>query len=126
MSKEITDVVEVNDFENACELLLDIGLVQKSYQETKREKWALDGNEITIDTWPWIPSFIELESKNEKSLRAVVKKLGLKFENALHGSVENAYQNDFDVTEDEIDSWESITFIRTPRWLEKKRKTKRE
>lgn len=119
-TKEVN--VKVNDFEKTCEFLLDIGLVQKSYQETKREKWVLDGNEITIDTWPWIPSFIEIESKNEKSLKKIVKKLGLNFENALHGSVENAYQKDFDVTDDEIDSWESITFIKTPKWLEKRRK----
>lgn len=119
-TKEIT--VGVSDFNKACEFLIDIGFKQKSYQETKREKWSLEGNEITIDTWPWVPNFVEIESKDELALKKIVKKVGFKFEDALHGSVENVYQKDFDVTEDEIDSWESITFIKTPKWLEKKRK----
>ena len=113
--------VEVNDFEKTCQLLLDMGFIQKSYQETRREKWILDGNEITIDTWPWIPSFIEIEGNTEKSLRNVIKKLGLKIEEAMHGSVETVYQKHFDVTEDEIDKWESITFVDTPDWLERRR-----
>ena len=113
--------VEVNDFEKTCQLLLDMGFIQKSYQETRREKWILDGNEITIDTWPWIPSFIEIEGNTEKSLRNVIKKLGLKIEEAMHGSVETVYQKHFDVTEDEIDKWESITFVDPPDWLERRR-----
>ena len=113
--------VEVNDFEKTCQLLFDIGFIQKSYQETRREKWILDGNEITIDTWPWIPSFIEIEGNTEKSLRNVIKKLGLKIEEAMHGSVETVYQKHFDVTEDEIDKWESITFVDPPDWLERRR-----
>ena len=119
-TKEVT--IDVSNFDKACEILLDISLKQKSYQETKREKWVLDDNEITIDTWPWIPSFVEIESEDEDSLKKVLKKLGLKFEDALHGSVENAYQKDFDVTEEEVDSWELITFVKTPKWLEKKRR----
>ena len=46
----------------------------------------------------------------------------LLLDNALHGSVETAYQDLFDVTEDEIDSWEEITFIPVPDWLEIRRK----
>lgn len=118
-TKEIT--VEVNDFENTCQLLLNIGLAQKSYQETKREKWVLDDNEITIDTWPWIPRFVEIESKDEESMKKIVEKLGLNLDDAVHGSVEIAYQKHFDFTDEEIDKWESITFIETPDWVEDKR-----
>ena len=111
----------VDDFDKACNLLLAIGLDNKSYQETRREKWEYDGVEIMLDTWPWIPTFVELESLSEEKLKEVASKLGLDWVNALHGSVEVAYQKYYDVTEQEIDSWETITFTPVPEWLEIRR-----
>ena len=35
----------------------------------------------------------------------------------MHGSVETIYQMHYDFTEEEIDGWESITFIAQPDWL---------
>ncbi len=119
-TKEIT--VVVNDFDETCNLLLTLGFVQDSFQETKREKWTLEDSEITIDTWPWIPTFVELETSSEDKIKSLAKKLGLSWNEALHGSVEIAYQKYYDVTEEEIDNWESITFIPVPDWLEIKRK----
>jgi len=119
-TKEIT--VDVSDFETTCDFLQACGFASKSYQETKREKWTLNNSEITIDTWPWIPTFVEIESGTEDEIRKVADLLGFEWKNALHGSVETAYQDLFDVTEDEIDSWEEITFTPVPDWLEIKRK----
>ena len=119
-TKEIT--VEVSDFEKTCNILIAAGLQADAYQETKREKWELEGSEITIDTWPWIPTFVEIEAGSEDKLKEVVKKIGLDWKNAMHGSVETAYQKYFDVTEQEVDSWENITFTPVPEWLEVKRR----
>ena len=114
--------VTVDDFDNACNLLLAVGLDNKSYQETKREKWEYDGVEITLDTWPWIPAFVEIEALSEEKLKEAANKLGLDWARALHGSVEVAYQKYYNVTEHEIDGWERITFTPVPEWLEIKRK----
>ena len=108
-TKEIT--LDVANFDTMTSLLLAIGLKQDAYQETKREKWELDDSEITIDTWPWIPTFVEIESPTEKGLTDVAKDLGFDWSQAMHGSVETAYQKYYDVTEQEIDGWESITFV---------------
>lgn len=117
---EIT--VKVDDFEEACGFLTAIGLDQKAYQETKREKWELNGCEITIDTWPWIPTFAEIEGPTEEAVKEAGELLGFGWQKAMHGSVETAYQEIYDTTEEEIDHWDSITFIPVPEWLEKKRK----
>ena len=119
-TKEISVVVD--NFDAICNLLIGIGLDCKSYQETKREKWILDKVEVTIDTWPWIPTFVELEGESETRLKDVAFKLGLDWAKALHGSVEIAYQAYYNVTEEEINSWEKITFIPVPDWLEVRRK----
>ena len=95
---------------------------QKSYQETKREKWKLNGVEITIDTWPWIPTFVEVEAADEASVKKAVELLGLDWSQTMHGSVENIYQMHYDFSDEEIDKWESITFIPEPEWLLVKKK----
>ena len=119
-TKEIT--VEVSDFEKTCNILIAAGLQADAYQETKREKWELEGSEITIDTWPWIPTFVEIEAPTEDKLKEVASKIDLDWSKAMHGSVETAYQKYFDVTEEEVDNWESITFTPVPEWLEVKRR----
>ncbi|MBU4351238.1 CYTH domain-containing protein [Candidatus Parcubacteria bacterium] len=119
-TKEIS--LSVESFEKISDLLLTIGFNSKSYQETKRERWQLGEIEITIDTWPWIPSFVEIEGSKENDLKKVADSLKLDWTKALHGSVENAYQAYYDVTEEEIDGWERITFIPVPDWLEVRRK----
>ena len=53
----------VNDFNEAVLFLESIGCVQKAYQESKRELWMLDDVEITIDEWPFLEPFVEVEGK---------------------------------------------------------------
>lgn len=119
-TKELT--VEVSDFEATCNLLLVLGLKLDTYQETKREKWLINGSEITLDTWPWIPTFVEIEAPSEADLKSLAEKLGFDWSRAMHGSVETAYQQYYDVTEKEVDNWESMTFVPVPEWLEIRRK----
>ncbi len=119
-TKEISLTVE--DFDKISNFLLAIGFDNKSYQETKRERWDFNGVEVTIDTWPWIPTFVELEGVNETKLKEVAVKLGLDWDKAIHGSVETAYQEYYSVSEEEIDGWGSITFVPVPDWLEIRRK----
>lgn len=119
-TKEVT--IDVSDFQTACKLLESVGLVSYSFQETKRESWKLGDVEVELDTWPWIPSFVELEAKTEESLRGAAKSLNLHYADALHGSVETAYQAVYDVSEEEVDSWAEIRFIDVPDWLMAKAK----
>lgn len=113
-SREIDGTQEVNltvdDFDSACSFLETIGLVCKTVQETRRESWLLDGCEVELDEWPWIRPFVEIEGADEAALRLVADKLGLDWAKVCHGSVEIAYQSDFDVTGKDIDHIPVITF----------------
>lgn len=119
-TKEIT--VEVSSFDDACAILAAAQLRQAAYQETRRETWRLDDAEIMIDTWPWIPTFVEVEAPSEEKLKMMVEKLGLDWNAALYGSVEPAYQKYYDVTEKEIDNWPEIIFSPVPDWLLRRKK----
>ncbi|MDD2657241.1 MAG: class IV adenylate cyclase [Candidatus Pacebacteria bacterium] len=114
-TKEVNVVVD--DFDKTCSFLEMVGMAAKAYQETKREKWHYKGVEVTIDTWPWVPTFVELEGPTEELVREVANDLGFDWGKAMHGSVETIYQMHYDFTEAEIDGWESITFIAPPDWL---------
>ncbi len=116
--------VSVNDFGAADQLLLAIGMVQTSYQETRRESWMLDGVQIELDEWPWIKPLMELEGPDEAMVRRIADKLGLQWSDAVHGSVEIAYQAEYDVTEQEVDAWQEILFTPVPAWLSVKQKAK--
>jgi hypothetical protein len=52
----------------------------------------------------------------------MASKLGFDWKDVLHGSVEKVYQEIYDVTEAEVDSWNPITFTEVPQWLESKRR----
>lgn len=75
-TKEVT--VKIDSFDTAIAFLDVIGFEAYTYQETKRESWQYGQVQIEIDTWPWIPSYLEIEAPNEATLWKVVEALGLK------------------------------------------------
>lgn len=112
----------VDNYNNAVEFLTSLAGKPKALQETYRESWVKDGVEIDIDTWPWIPPFIEIEGKSAEAVEGIADKLGLKMVDAKYGSVGIAYRQVFDVTDEDINSMPEIKFTDIPEWLEKRRK----
>lgn len=101
----------IDDFAEAQKFLQAIGVTkQKALQETKRETWSLDGVSIELDTWPWLPPFIELEAPSEQSLLNVAAQLDLDMKNALYGSVIPAYQAEYKITAEEMSNWPEYRF----------------
>lgn len=102
--KSILGTKEVNvladDYENAILLLKSCGLKPKAEQESYRETWALGEVEICIDTWPWLPTFAEVEGPSEKAVWETAQKLGLSRDKAKFGSVDTTYQHYFGVEPD--------------------------
>lgn len=65
-TKEIE--IEVEDFDKANEFLESIGFENRSYQENERIQYILNGVEIDIDSWPMIPTYMEIEGKSEEDV----------------------------------------------------------
>jgi len=100
----------VNDFDEAVNLLKEIGCEPKSYQETKRELWKLDNVEIMIDEWPFLEPFVEVEGNSEEEVKKVSKQLGFNYEDALFCPTTKIYQMKYDVTEEIVNSAPQIIF----------------
>lgn len=81
----------VDDFDEAVNLLLSLGCEKKSYQETKRELWTLGGTEVTIDEWPFLRPFVEVEGQSAESVKQASEKIGFDYAQALFGAVDVLY-----------------------------------
>ncbi|MBR1796253.1 class IV adenylate cyclase [Candidatus Saccharibacteria bacterium] len=105
----------VNDYDDAILFLRGCGLEIKAHQETRREIWMLGEVEICIDTWPWIPTFIEIEGPTEDSVWSTAEKLGLDRKMAKFGSVDTTYQHYYGIEPDVINlHTPEILFDMTP------------
>ena len=96
--------LQVDNFEEAVKFLEAIGCQRKSYQETKRELWALDEVEIAIDEWPFLEPYVEVEGKSEASVREVSAKLNFDYGRALFCCVSTLYSMKYEVPEEFINN----------------------
>jgi adenylate cyclase class 2 len=82
----------VTDFDKAAELLGKLKCFpNKYYQENKRHKFILNGTEYTLDTWPKIPTFLEIEGENGEKVQEGLKLLGLENTQHEHYGLLNIY-----------------------------------
>ncbi len=96
--------LEVNDFDSAVCFVESLGCEKKAYQETKRELWKVRDVEITIDEWPFLEPFLEIEANTEEEVKEVVEKLGLNYEKALFCAVDTLYSRKYGIKEDIINN----------------------
>lgn len=88
--------VEVSDFDKTVAIFSEAGWKYKTFQESKRETWKLDGTEVVIDEWPWLNPYIEIEGENEADIKKVAEKLGLSWENVLFGHIDALYEMQYE------------------------------
>lgn len=88
--KEIELVVD--SFDNAVEMLRELGCVPRSYQENRRELWHLDNAKITIDSWPFYEPFVEVEGATEEIVHDAADKAGFDWSKALFCGVSKLYK----------------------------------
>ena len=106
--KEIT--LKVDDYAQAEYFLQSIGCEKKSYQETKREIWMLEGVEICIDEWPFLEPYVEIEGNSQEAVKNISTKLGFDYFRALFCSVDVLYRMKYGMPEEEVDRIPLITF----------------
>lgn len=96
--------LKVNDFSEAVNFLKIIGCRQKSYQETKRELWVLNDVEITIDEWPFLEPFVEVEAKTEGEVKETSFALGFDYSQAIFGAVDILYTAKYGIPKEVINN----------------------
>lgn len=84
--------IRVDNFEDTNLLLEELGYTNKGYQENKRVRYILDNVEIDIDSWPLIPTYVEIEGKNEEEVKDIIKKLGYSEEEMVTINTKSIYK----------------------------------
>jgi adenylate cyclase class 2 len=102
--------IKVDSFQQAELLLATMGCRKKAYQESKREFWIIDGTEITIDEWPFLEPYVEIEGKSEEAVKAVAQKLKFDYSKALFCSVDTLYAKQYNISEKRVDQTPEIVF----------------
>lgn len=69
-----------------------MGIKSKGYQENKRTQYVLNDVEIDIDSWPMIPTYVEIEGKNEEEVMKTLDLLELPKDNVTALDVESVYK----------------------------------
>jgi len=83
--------VEIGDFQKTAEILSRLNFKGKYYQENKRIAFRLGDIEFTIDSWPKIPPYLEVESSDEEKVKEGLALLGLENKDAGNLTVKEVY-----------------------------------
>lgn len=84
--------IEVPSIKEANNLLEALGYSYKSYQEKERITYVLDEYELDIDTWPGIPTYVEVEGKSEDDLNNILNKLGYSIKDTISCTADEVYR----------------------------------
>ena len=69
-----------------------MGIKSRGYQENKRTQYILNGVEIDIDSWPMIPTYVEIEVKNEEEVMNTLEILELPKDKVTTLDVDSVYK----------------------------------
>ena len=83
---------EVEDFDKANEFLEKIGFINRSYQENERIQFILNNVEIDIDSWPMIPTYMEIEGESEEEILNIKRVLNIDESNVTTLNCDDIYR----------------------------------
>lgn len=102
--KEIEVVVD--DYKKTCELVKAMGFVLDSNEKNKRIRYQKGDVVFDIDFWPFIPTYLEIESSSFEKVKAAARELGFNPDAGIIGAAGTVYKKyGFNV-----DDYSSITF----------------
>ena len=99
--------VEVSDFDTTNEILAELGYTPRGIQENKRIKYDLNGVEVDIDTWPKIPTYLEIEGISEEEVYNTLQLLGIPKEEATSLDVQSIYEKIYGI---DLDKEPNLSF----------------
>lgn len=86
-----------NDFQKVKDFLLEVGLVFFREQEKKRHKFLLDEVTVDIDSWPGIPTYVEIEGPSEEAIKEAAVKLDFDWTKAEFGLAHDVIEGKYKV-----------------------------
>lgn len=107
--------VEVANYEETIEVLKHAGLVFNLHEESLREEWEYNGAQITIDTWPGLETYSEIEASSEIKVKETADKLELDWQRKIVTAVVEIFCRVYSLSEEDVlNKLSNITFENNP------------
>lgn len=84
--------ITVSSFEEANNLLENMGIYKRNYQEKIRYSYVYKDAQIEIDIWPLLEPYLEIECDNENTIKELLEKLNLKEKEIVSINTESLYK----------------------------------
>lgn len=99
-------------FEVGVNFMKSLGLIQKAFQESYREKWSHPlAHEITFDIIPGLPIYMEIDCTSEKKLNELIKILNVDIKLKRYGAFDKTYNEYYGIPLNELnDETPFLTF----------------
>lgn len=109
---EENEVQIKDDYDTGVKFMLSLGLIKKAEQESYREKWFHDlAHEITFDTLPGLPTWMEVDCTSEEKLNKMIDLLSLDKSKMRFGAFDLTYNEYYGIERDIINNkTPSLTF----------------
>lgn len=82
----------VGSYDDTKLFLNRVGFIEKHEAEKKRERWQRGTTVFDIDSWPEIPTFVEIEAESWEDIDKASEQLGFKKEDRKICSVNQIYK----------------------------------
>ena len=107
--------VEVSNFDDAVQIMEAVGVKFNQVQETLREEWGYKGAQITIDTWPGIDTYSEIEADSEEKVREIADDFGFDWNKKIITAAAEVYARVYKIDIEEVlEKISNITFENNP------------
>lgn len=101
--------INVSDFDKTLEILKELGYTPKALQENKRIRYMYEGIEIDIDSWPMIPTYVEIEGKSVDDVKQFLEKITFSKDKLTTLDVQSIYEEIYHIY---ISEYKVFTFER--------------
>lgn len=101
---------EVSNFESAVKFMQRLGFHDFAFQESYRESWHKDDLEVTLNEWPGIKVFAEVEAPSEAQVRDLSQLLKFDYNTALFSGVSTIYDKKLGISNAIISNIKELTF----------------
>ena len=84
--------IEVSDYDKTNEILKELGYTPKGVQENRRVRYLYKEVEFDFDTWPFIPTYVEVEGKSVEGVEAILMEFSFDPSKKTTYDVESVYR----------------------------------
>ena len=89
--------IEVSNFEETNRMREELGYRAHTYQENKRIRYVLNDVELDIDSWPYIPTYLEIEGKSEEAVKSMINLLEVDEEKVTSLDVQGVFKEFYNI-----------------------------